>query len=120
MCSSTVRQATAWLLSEIGCSCRAVEDRVTALTAVRERRPDVALVDYRLRGGDDGIAVVRALREQIPGLPAAIVSGDIGPEQLQAVEAAGLRLLHKPLSPQLLQMELHLVLGQREGAHEPT
>ena len=80
----------------------------------------MALVDYRLRGGDDGIAVVRALREQIPGLPAAIVSGDIGPEQLQAVEAAGLRLLHKPLSPQLLQMELHLVLGQREGAHEPT
>ena len=117
---ATVRQATAWLLSEIGCSCRAVDDRVTALTAVRERRPDVALVDYRLRGGDDGIAVVRALREQIPGLPAAIVSGDIGPEQLQAVEAAGLRLLHKPLSPQLLQMELHLVLGQREGAHEPA
>lgn len=117
---ATVRQATAWLLSEIGCSCMAVEDRATALTAVRAQRPDVALVDYRLRDGDDGISVVQALREQIPGLPAAIVSGDIGPEQLQAVEAARLRLLHKPLSPQLLQMELHLAVRQQEGAHAPA
>ncbi|WP_310565665.1 hybrid sensor histidine kinase/response regulator [Hydrogenophaga sp.] len=115
-----VRQATAWLLSEIGCRCQVAEDRASALDAVRTRRPDVALVDYRLRGGDDGIAVVQALREQIPGLPAAIVSGDIGPEQLQAVESAGLRLLHKPLSPRLLQTELHLAMGQRADTHEST
>lgn len=112
-----VRQATAWLLGELGCTCLAAEDRAAAMDAVRAQRPDVALVDYRLRDGDNGIDVVRALREQVPGLAAAIVSGDIGPQQLQAVESASLRLLHKPLSPRVLQIELQRLL-RPQGASD--
>jgi ActR/RegA family two-component response regulator len=50
-----------------------------------------------LRGAENGIEVVRTLRERHPDLPAAIVSGDIGSAQLQAIELAGLPLLHKPM-----------------------
>jgi len=93
---STVRIATALLLGELGCHCMEAEDLASALLAAKERRPDFLMVDYRLRGGQTGIEVVSALRALYPGLPAAVVSGDIGPDQLKAVEAAGLAMLHKP------------------------
>lgn len=92
-----VRSATALLLTELGCRCLEAEDLSSARQVAEQQRPDFLLADHRLRGDGDGIAVVRALRERHPGLPAAIVSGDIGPAQLQAIELAGLRLLHKPV-----------------------
>lgn len=122
---SMVRQATAWLLSELGCHCLAAEDRASAMATAAAQRPDLALVDHRLRDGDNGVAVVLALRQQHPGMPAVIVSGDIGPQQLQAVESAGLKLLHKPLSAQALLVELQQVQGAsdrsrgRGGRHGP-
>jgi CheY-like chemotaxis protein len=92
-----VRSATAMLLTELGCCCLEAEDLCSAYEVSQAQRLDFLLVDYRLRGDNDGIKVVRALREHHPDLPAAIVSGDIGSAQLQAIELAGLRLLHKPV-----------------------
>ena len=109
-----VRSATALLLTELGCRCLEAEDLSSARQVAEQQRPDFLLADHRLRGDGDGIAVVRALRERHPGLPAAIVSGDIGPAQLQAIELAGLRLLHKPV-----QLD-HLVQLLAETTAEPT
>jgi signal transduction histidine kinase/CheY-like chemotaxis protein len=93
---SMVRTATALLLGELGCQCMEAEDLDSALLATKEKRPDFLMVDYRLRGVQTGIDVVAALRSIYPDLPAAVVSGDIGPAQLKAVETAGLVMLHKP------------------------
>lgn len=92
-----VRSATALLLTELGCRCLQAEDLAGALREAKRQRPDFLIADYRLRGEDNGIEVVRALRKLCPCLPAAIVSGDIGSAQLQAIELAGLPLLHKPM-----------------------
>ncbi|MCU0956895.1 MAG: hybrid sensor histidine kinase/response regulator [Hydrogenophaga sp.] len=98
----TVRNATAWLLTEVGCECLLAEGLDEAVRLAARQSPDIVLADFRLRAEETGIAVILALRENQPDLPAAIISGDIGPEQLQAVEKAGLTLLHKPLRAEAL------------------
>ena len=113
-----VRNATALLLAELGCRCLQAESMEAALREARTRRPDFLIADFRLRGADNGIEVVRALRERHPGLPAAIVSGDIGSAQLQAIELAGLPLLHKPMRLDSLVQLLSTPAAQR--AHEPA
>jgi signal transduction histidine kinase/ActR/RegA family two-component response regulator len=92
-----IRNATALLLEALGCRCLQAEDLAHALRLASVERPDLLIADFRLRGQETGIQVVRALRERQPDLRAAIISGDIGPAQLQAIELAGLQLLHKPV-----------------------
>lgn len=112
---SMVRTATALLLAELGCRCMEAEDLASALEAAQARRPDFLMADYRLRGDETGITVIAALRELYPGLQAAVVSGDIGPDQLKAVETAGLTMLHKPFRLEAV-MQL-LADSQTTGAH---
>jgi signal transduction histidine kinase/CheY-like chemotaxis protein len=102
-----IRNATALLLEELGCRCLQAENLAGALRLAHAHRPDVLIADFRLRGQETGIEVVRALREHQPDLRAAIISGDIGPAQLQAIELAGLQLLHKPVRLETLLDLLH-------------
>jgi signal transduction histidine kinase/ActR/RegA family two-component response regulator len=114
----TVRTATALLLEELGCRCMEAEDLDSALVAAKAQRPDFLMVDYRLRGAHTGIDVVTALRSLYPHLPAAVVSGDIGQDQLKAVEAAGLVMLHKPCR---LETVMRLLAdSQVAGSHQQT
>jgi len=63
-------------------------------------RPDLALVDYHLAGGDNGISLVRALREGY-GVPSLIVTG----YGHRGEEARGVALgcLMKPFIPEVLE-----------------
>ena len=115
-----VRGATALLLTELGCLCLLAEDLAGALRSSETERPDFLIADFRLRGNDNGIEVVRALRERYPDLPAAIVSGDIGPAQLLTIEMAGLRLLHKPVRLKTLLDLLHSIPLSAPPAQPPT
>lgn len=108
-----VRLATALLLEELGCECLQAENMAGAMQAACQRRPDLLIADFRLRGEETGIEVVRRLRERWPGLPAAVVSGDVGQVQLQSIERAGLQLLHKPV-----RMETLLLLLRSAQTHE--
>ena len=64
-----------------------------------EHRPEVILADYRLRGGETGVDVIRAVHAQLGArVPAAIVTGDTAPERLAEAQAGGYRLLHKPVA----------------------
>jgi two-component system, sensor histidine kinase len=52
-----------------------------------------------------GIDIIESVRATIGSMiPALLVSGDTSPETLQAADAAGLRLLHKPVSPLRLRV----------------
>ena len=93
-----VRNGMKVLLETLGCEVALAECTEEALTAAQRKEPDLALVDYRLRGQDNGLATIDALRALYPGMPAIIVSGDTGPDRLQQLEAAGILLLSKPVS----------------------
>ncbi|MBV8125612.1 MAG: response regulator, partial [Paucibacter sp.] len=92
-----VRQAMQALLGSYGCEVWLASTTRQALLHCLQHLPDVALVDYRLSGSDDGIAAVQSLRGAVPGLAVLLISGDTAPERLREAQAAGLQLLHKPV-----------------------
>lgn len=82
------------------------------------RRPDILVVDYRLRDRRIGTETILRIREmhdaEIPGL---IVTGEIGTEPQNDALAHGFDLLHKPVTPRSLAAALsrHLTAAEREA-----
>ena len=92
-----VALGTKTLLEELGCQVTIAEGTMQAIEAVEKWKPDIVLVDFRLRDGDNGLATVQAVRERYPGLPAIMISGDTAPDRIREANEAGLELLHKPV-----------------------
>jgi len=68
-----------------------------------ERYPDLLVADLRLANGDDGVAVVHRLRDELGiVVPALLVSGDTSPAAERDARCAGLPLLGKPVVPAAL------------------
>jgi two-component system, sensor histidine kinase len=69
-----------------------------------QRLPDLIVSDYRLEGKENGIDVIGRLREEFNAqVPALLITGDTGIEQLREAEESGLHVLHKPLNPSRLR-----------------
>ena len=98
-----IRLGMKTLLEEMGCRATLADGTAEALAAARAAKPDVVVADFRLRGADNGIDAVRAVRGLYPRVPALLVSGDIASEQLREVERAGIALLHKPVPAETLK-----------------
>ena len=78
-------------------------DMLNKLISVK-RMPDLIVSDYRLKAGENGIDVVARLREEFNAqVPALLITGDTGMEQLREAEESGLHVLHKPLNPSRLR-----------------
>ncbi len=107
-----VRQGMQALLETMGCEVATAADAKSALAVAMRRCPDLALVDFRLRGQEDGVHVVQQLRTQWPDLPALLISGDTAPERLREASAAGLSLLHKPVLPQVMVQAMRKAVGR--------
>jgi signal transduction histidine kinase len=76
------------------------------------RRPDAIVCDYRLGGGENGLAAIEALRSEFnEEIPALLITGDTGPERLREMEASGVAVLHKPVQDQVLRDALGRLLG---------
>lgn len=61
-------------------------------------RPDLIICDYRLRGSENGIAVVQRLQAEFNyDIPAMLITGDTGPDRLKEAQDSGFLLLHKPV-----------------------
>ena len=69
-----------------------------ALRLVETRRPDLALVDITLRGGDSGVDLCRALRRR--DVPCLFVSGE--PTRARAARDIALGYLAKPCREQTI------------------
>jgi CheY-like chemotaxis protein/anti-sigma regulatory factor (Ser/Thr protein kinase) len=106
---ATILDATRTLLEMWGCTVITAASGTEALERVGSspRVPDVLMCDYRLRGHEDGISVVEALRAEFnEDIPAVLITGDTGPERMREIEASGLLVLHKPISEDLLRASL--------------
>ena len=98
----SVLEATKNLLEDMGCAVQTAENTPEALAVARQETPDIAILDYRLRGNDGGLETYERLRDVSPGIPTLIVSGETAPDRLKKVTAAGLTLLTKPVDKDLL------------------
>lgn len=110
-----VRDALAGLLADWGMDVRVAADAGQADALLTNGvRPDVLLCDLRLRGTEDGIALLDRLRASHGrDLPAVLVTGDTAPERVQAVQASGYALLFKPVKPAKLRALLEHLLEPR-------
>jgi signal transduction histidine kinase len=101
-----VRESMLALLGKWRCEVIAAEscaEMLEKLVSV-QRIPDLIVSDYRLRGAESGIEVVARLREEFNAqVPALLITGDTGIEQLREAEESGLHVLHKPLNPSRLR-----------------
>jgi two-component system, sensor histidine kinase len=60
------------------------------------KRQDMIICDYRLRGEENGIDVVRQLQSECnEAIPAMLITGDTAADRLVEAQASGLLLLHK-------------------------
>jgi signal transduction histidine kinase/ActR/RegA family two-component response regulator len=101
-----VREGMTTLLGRWRCevvAAESCEDMLRKLVAV-QRIPDLIVSDYRLNERENGIEVIARLREEFNAqVPALLITGDTGIEQLMEAEESGLHVLHKPLNPSRLR-----------------
>jgi CheY-like chemotaxis protein len=74
-----------------------------ALALAFEHRPDLAMVDVRLKGDIDGVETALQLQSQL-GVRSILLSGD--PEALRSAETRGINpiaVLSKPYTPEQLR-----------------
>lgn len=97
-----ILQAMKTLLESQGCRVTLASTTDEAVQKAAIDPPDVVLADFRLRGQESGIKAIRKIRQQFPDLPALLISGDTAEDRLKEAHEAGLRLLHKPVSVDVL------------------
>lgn len=71
-----IRDLIAGILGDEGYETRSAGDSDTALNAVRQRRPQLVVLDIWLQGSRlDGIQVLESLKREHPDLPVVMISG---------------------------------------------
>ena len=110
-----VRDATAELLRGWSCEVRGAACGAEAHAALADGwRPDFAVVDQNLAGGELGSDVLERLRGELAEpLRGAILMAETTPEQLDAARAHGDPVLRKPVRPARLRSLLAAQLGLR-------
>ena len=78
-------------------------------------KPGLIISDYRLRDGETAFSVIDRLRSEFnEDIPAMVITGDTGPEQLQEAQRSGLLLLHKPVSSTVLLRSITSIFSSVE------
>ncbi len=106
-----IRDSLTTLLATIGWQVRAVSDLEAAVQAWDDGfRPEVVVVDFRLRAGGSGLDVLAALREHGCVVPALMITGDTSPERITAARAVGIPVLYKPVDGLALARRLEALI----------
>lgn len=106
--------SAAWasLMQAWGADARCVASGREAIAVLESGfRPQAILCDQRLRAGESGFDVLRALLARIPEAAGAMVSGEYDSPELAQAEAEGYIVLRKPLEAGDLHAVLSVWLG---------
>lgn len=105
-----IRNALRCLLLQWGCELLVADSLQTLqqeLSTCQYPTPDILLCDYRLRENQTGLDIVDAMRKYFNiKIPALIISGDTDKKIEEKVIGKGCKILHKPVSPDILRSEI--------------
>jgi CheY-like chemotaxis protein len=114
------------VLEDHGYQVLEASDAPRGLALLRERRPDLVLLDAMMSYELTGLGLIRSIRgdPQLANIPliliSAVLSQDedrfLGNGERQMVN----RFLTKPVSPDALQAEVDSLLANRESSHAPS
>jgi len=109
------------LLQGWGCKVDTARDYDGVVAQFREssKVPDLALIDYHLDAGADGIRTMRLL-EQLWGtrVPCIVITADHTQDARNAAEKLGYALLRKPVKPAALRALMGSVLSMQDRDKE--
>jgi signal transduction histidine kinase/ActR/RegA family two-component response regulator len=117
---SAVRDGMKTLLEVLGCHVQIAGSTSAAISLATSHKPDLALVDLRLRDHDSGLNTIDRLRHLYPGLPAIIISGDTAPDRLQQAKKAGIPILSKPVLVEPLKNAMSKACHFQSGENVDT
>ena len=78
-------------------------------------KPDLAIVDYRLEVGTNGVDAVLALRERFGAVPAIVVTGSTMTGHEKEAQEHDFHVLIKPVVPNKLRAMIAFKLGVKAG-----
>ena len=78
--------------------------------------PDLVLADYHLDTAIDGLTAIELLREDYPGVPAALATADRTEETAKRAAALGVERFTKPIRPAELRAFVDYCFGRVGGA----
>jgi signal transduction histidine kinase len=113
-----VRESTSVALRLHGIQVEIADGLVQAEQTVQALRDaghtlDAVITDFRLRGSEDGISLVLALRHLLGRkVPALLITGDTAPERVRQAQQSGLRVLYKPVKISVMLDELIAIVHQ--------
>lgn len=90
------------------------DDEASAVLAATHFKPDLALVDMRLAGGDSGLNVARRLKSM--GISVVFATGNCPGKETEGV---AIGCLHKPLSDQQILAGISVADAVRQKAPNP-
>jgi CheY-like chemotaxis protein len=93
-----------------------------AVLEARAQWPDLVVSDHHLGDREpNGIELIQALRQQgqregRPALRALLMTGDVSAQLESLAHDSGVRVLHKPVRPQLLRASLVELVASPAGS----
>lgn len=108
---AALRGGVAELLMDLGLEIVEAESGREALSIVRAGRVHLALLDYRMPG-PSGLEVLLTIHQELLPVPVILCSGELNPAlESLAFEAGARAVLHKPLEPGALRLQVARILG---------
>ena len=106
-----VRESMSLLLQSWGHRVVEAINLDTSVAAVTQHaRFDIIITDFRLPQQQTAFDLLTAVAAVAPLPPVLVITGETAPAQIRLIHAAGHRVLHKPVGPDVLRqalMELH-------------
>jgi len=116
-----VQESTARLLETWGYQTVTGGSAAELLARAGARRPDLVICDWRLKGQETALTATAQIRRACAvEAPVLIISGDISPDQLRAIQATGFTLLHKPVAPAKLRAAVGNLIRERVESRRPS
>jgi len=100
------------MLEDMGIEvCAIAEDTQGAIAAAQQHRPDIILMDVRLKGQEDGVDAALAIYRFLPGSPILFITGSREQSTVDRInEDHPAGLLYKPFRADRLQAKVRELL----------